>query len=43
MIERIKRLINDFERGQTQLDIYDLALFIKEIAEEKLKEENENE
>ncbi|AGR46644.1 hypothetical protein vBBak6_095 [Bacillus phage v_B-Bak6] len=43
MIETIKRLIHNFENGKSQLDIYDLALLIKEEAEDKLKEENENE
>ncbi|AMO25975.1 hypothetical protein Blue_152 [Bacillus phage Deep Blue] len=39
MVEKIRNLLNDFEYGRTQLNIYDLAFMIKEITEEKLKEE----
>ncbi|AFQ96487.1 hypothetical protein [Bacillus phage vB_BceM_Bc431v3] len=39
MVEKVKKLIRDYESGQTRLNIYDLAFMLKEIAENKLKEE----
>ncbi|ALO79543.1 hypothetical protein HOBO_136 [Bacillus phage Hobo] len=39
MVEKVIKLIRDYESGQTRLNIYDLAFMLKEIAEDKLKEE----
>jgi len=38
-LRKLKKLIRDYESGQTRLNIYDLAFMLKEIAENKLKEE----
>lgn len=39
MIDRIKSLIYSYESGRSGLNIYDLAYMLKDIAEDKLKEE----
>lgn len=41
MIEEIKRVISNFESGQSGLDIYNLAFLIKDITEDKLEEVSE--
>lgn len=40
MIDKLKVLIYSFESGRSGLNIYDLAYMVKEIAEDKLKEES---
>lgn len=39
MIDKIQSVIKSFESSYSGLDIYDLAFLIKEICEDKLKEE----